>query len=441
VVIVGGGFAGLWTALLLKERKPGLDVLVIERDLCGGGASGRNAGYVLNWWARFPALEALCGTDEALALGREAERAVNEVEDFCVSHGVGHFRRDGWLWGATCKAHVGAWSPAAEALARNNLHPFEELSGKEIAGAWGLDGLHGGVVDRSCASVDPASLAVGLRQAALEAGVRIHENTPMKRFSRRGRLEVETADGRISAGRLVLALNAWFGRMPEFRSSILIAASELAVTRPAPDIIERMGWTGGPYVNDSRLMVGALRALPDGRVMYGKGGGQIGFAGRVGKRFEGTAPRIAMMGDEFQKYSSHFQGIGPDRSWIGAIDRTRDGLPMFGYLGENRDIVYGCGFSGNGVGPTRLGAKIMAGLVLETDEALTRTAIVRHPAGGFPPEPFRQIGGQLVLRAVHRKDVAVHAEKPVDILTDRLARLAPATLVARSNLPKKEKAR
>jgi glycine/D-amino acid oxidase-like deaminating enzyme len=430
VVIIGGGFAGLWTSLVLKEKNPSLDVVILERDVCGGGASGRNAGYVLNWWARFPALEAVCGADEAVALGREAVRAVDEIESFCRDNGVSSFRRDGWLWAATCKAHVGSWSTAASSLARSNFHPFEELSGREIAGNWGLDGFVAGVIDRSCASVDPAELAFALRRVALEKGVRIFEDTPMTRFARQGPVDVETPRGRLRAERLVLAINAWFGGMPEFRSSILIAASELAVTQPVPEKISGMGWTGGPYVNDARLMVGALRALPDGRVMFGKGGGRIGFAGRVGNRFEGAAPRLDLMTNEFHRYSSHFEGLSAETSWIGAVDRTRDGLPMFGYLGGNRHIVFGGGFSGNGVGPTRLGARIMASLLLENGDALARTGIVRAPIGGFPPEPFRQLGGRLVMNAVHRRDVALHTGTPVGALTERIARLAPSTLVS-----------
>jgi hypothetical protein len=118
----------------------------------------------------------------------------------------------------------------------------------------------------------------------------------------------------------VLAINAWFGGLPEFRSSILVAASELAVTRLMPEKISSMGWSGEPYVNDSRLMVGALRALSDGRVMFGKGGGRIGFAGRVGDRFEGPAPRLDLLTSEFHRYSRHFQELSAETSWIGAVD-------------------------------------------------------------------------------------------------------------------------
>ena len=110
VCIVGGGYTGLWTAIRLKEHDPALDVVLVEADVCGAGASGRNGGFVLSWWAKFGALERLCGTEEALRLARASASGVAEIGAFCAENGIdAHFRRDGWLWTATSPAQVGAW--------------------------------------------------------------------------------------------------------------------------------------------------------------------------------------------------------------------------------------------------------------------------------------------------------------------------------------------
>jgi glycine/D-amino acid oxidase-like deaminating enzyme len=100
--IVGGGYAGLWTALELKRRQPSLTVTIVEADICGGGASGRNSGMVLPQWAKFAALQQLCGTEGALFIARASERVLEEIEAFSAAHGIhSQFRRDGWLWGAS----------------------------------------------------------------------------------------------------------------------------------------------------------------------------------------------------------------------------------------------------------------------------------------------------------------------------------------------------
>ena len=428
VAIVGGGYFGLWTALLLKEARPDISVAVIEKDICGGGASGRNAGYLLNWWSKFPALEAHCGSDEALALAKAAEDSVKEIENFCKETQIGEFCRSGWLWAATCDGYSGSWGTVRSALKKHGIEPFEELGGSELKSRWGLDGLDCAVVDWSCAEVQPARLAFGLKQVALSKGVKIFENTEMRSVRSH---TVETQRATISAGKVLLAINAWMAQFRSFRSSILIAASELAVTQPAHAVLERMKWTDGPYLNDSRLMVGAARPLKNGRIVFGKGGGKIGFFGRVGNTFEGPAPRTELMTSEFKSLSSHFSDLKPEHSWLGSVDRTSDSLPMFGHLQGDKSIVYGCGFSGNGVGPTRIGAKIARSLILEDGDALGKSSLVRKPPGGFPPEPFRQIGGRMVMNAVHRADVNLHNGKKTSLITKRLASLAPSTLVSK----------
>ena len=129
ICIVGGGYAGMWTALEIKKRNPALDVAIIEADICGGGASGRNSGMVLSQWAKFAALKAFCGEEGALRLGEAFGKSADNLEKFCAENGIdAEFRRDGWIWGATCAKHVGSWKGIIETLAKSGVHPFRELS-------------------------------------------------------------------------------------------------------------------------------------------------------------------------------------------------------------------------------------------------------------------------------------------------------------------------
>src|SRR5712692_10806117 len=173
VCIVGGGFTGLWTALQLKEREPSLDVALVEADVCGAGASGRNGGFVLSWWAKFAALEELCGTEEALRLARASAAAVSEIGAFCAENEIdAHFRPDGWLWTATSTAQIGAWEPTLARTASLGEGPFTRLEPEEVARRAASPMHLAGVFEASAATVHPARLARGLRRVAIERGVR-----------------------------------------------------------------------------------------------------------------------------------------------------------------------------------------------------------------------------------------------------------------------------
>src|SRR6185503_29780 len=156
VCIVGGGLAGLWTAITIKQRAPSTDVAIVEADICGGGASGRNSGMVLSQWAKFSALEAYCGTKDALRLGHEFGDSASNIEAFCHEHGIdAEFRRDGWIWGATCARQVGSWNGILAAHAKNGIHAFRPLTSAEIAERTGSRSFLAGIYDPTAATLHP----------------------------------------------------------------------------------------------------------------------------------------------------------------------------------------------------------------------------------------------------------------------------------------------
>ena len=134
VAILGGGYVGLWTALQIKRLEPSRDVAVLEQDICGGGASGRNGGFVLSWWSKLSSLVALCGPADALRVARGSEAAIGEIRDFCETHSIdAHFRQGGWLWTATSTAQLGAWDGVLSAAEKLGVEPFRRLTPDEVA--------------------------------------------------------------------------------------------------------------------------------------------------------------------------------------------------------------------------------------------------------------------------------------------------------------------
>ena len=429
VAILGGGYVGLWTALQIKRLEPSRDVAVLEQDICGGGASGRNGGFVLSWWSKLSSLVALCGPADALRVARASEAAIGEIRDFCETHSIdAHFRQSGWLWTATSTAQLGAWDGVLSAAEKLGVEPFRRLTPDEVARRSGSDAHRAGVFDPSAATVQPAVLVRGLRRAALEAGVRIFERTRVRSFSRAQPVVIRTAAGQLTAVKLVIAVNAWAAGIPELSRAIVAITSDMVMTAPAPDRLAAIGWTGGECVTDSQMMVDYYHATREGRVAFGKGGWGIAYGGRIGPDFDRNARRARTVAADLRRYYPSLRDVPITHDWSGPIDRTPNSLPLLGRLGGRPHIVYGVGWSGNGVGPSVVGGKILASLVLEKDDDWSRHPLVGRSVGRFPPEPIRWIGAHVVRGAVARKERAEIQDRRPSSIDVALSRLAPAGL-------------
>jgi glycine/D-amino acid oxidase-like deaminating enzyme len=426
VCIIGGGLAGLWTAITIKQRAPSTDVVIVEADICGGGASGRNSGMVLSQWAKFSALEAFCGTEGAIRLGHVFGSSAGDIETFCREHGIdAEFRRDGWIWGATCKRQVGSWNGILAALAKHDLNPFRRLTGSEIAAQTGSRSFLAGIHDPAAATLHPGKWVRGLRRVALQSGVRIYENTAMVRLERRAPPVVHTAKGSVTAERVVLAMNAWSLGLPELRGGILVIASDDAVTEPVPDLLDKIGYKAKPLMGDSQTFVTGFRTTGNHRFNPGVSGGIIGFGSIQGQRFEGRSIREDDMRACVRRGHPALADLPFADSWCGPIDRTQSGLPLFGALPTCPDIFYGYGFSGNGVATTPVTGNILASLALGAKDEWSQCGLVRPVENWLPPEPFRYVGALMVRAAIKRKDALAYEDRDPGFLVRRLAALAP----------------
>ena len=431
VCIVGGGFTGLWTAIRLKEAQPSLDVAIIEKDFCGAGASGRNGGFVLSWWAKFLSLKKICGEEEAVRLAKASADNVTELGKFCAANGIdSHYRKDGWLWAATSAAQIGAWQGTMDAAEKWQLRPFEDWTPDEVARRSGSPRHIAGIFEPSAATVQPALLARGLRRVALEKGVRIYEETPMQKLVRGRPPKVVTENGSITAGKVILAMNAWGIGFPELRKGIVVVSSDIVGTEAAPEKLKANGWDNGMCISDGRTLVHYYRTTKDGRIAFGKGGmnGNLPFGGRVGEKFDGPSRLADGVEQWFRWTYPQLADIKIETSWTGPIDRSKTGLPHFGRFEDCPDVLYGIGYSGNGVGPCALGGRILASLALEKKDEWSSCGLVRPLTRDFPPEPIRYVGGLVVQKAVAAKDRAEDEGRSPGPLVDYLASFAPAGL-------------
>lgn len=430
VAIVGGGYLGLWTAIRLKERSPSLKVAIVERDLCGAGASGRNGGFVTSYWAKYLSLHKLCGTDEARRIAKNSADAVREIGAFCQENGIAaDFRVDGWLWTATSAPQIGCWSVLIDQLAEHNVRPFEVLDPAEVAKLGGTDRNLAGVFEPAAATIQPAILALGLRRHAEKLGVAIYEHSPMIRLERTRTPKVITSKGSVTSKKVVLAMNAWGARFSFLRRKVAIVSSDMIATTANPHKLNKIGLKTGVAICDSRMFLNYYRNTPDGRIVFGKSLGHFAFAGQVADHYEGPSLRADEVEQSFRQLYPMLDGMDIESSWTGPIDRSLDGLPFFGHLDGHPDIYFGIGFSGQGVGPTVVGGKILSSLALEEADEWSGCGLVRENVEKFPFEPFRYVGSIVVREALRRKeDLEDRARRP-DRLTLAIANLAPVGYV------------
>src|SRR3712207_505460 len=180
VVVLGGGYTGMWTAWFLTERAPGIDVVLLEHDICGGGPSGRNGGFCYGMWEDIEILAKRFGDDEALRLADVAQRSVDEIETWLATHDVdAWFTRAGHLTIATSPAQDGAWEGLVDEAARLGVAEgrFVPLTTDQVRDRCDGVGFRAGLLQPQNATLQPARLSLGLRRELLARGVRIHEST------------------------------------------------------------------------------------------------------------------------------------------------------------------------------------------------------------------------------------------------------------------------
>jgi len=225
---------------------------------------------------------------------------------------------------------------------------------------------------------------------------------------------VLTRAGRVDAGSAVLAVNTAAAGFPGYRLSLAVASSHIVLTEPIPDVLEELGWTNGEAIVDSRTLVHYTRTTRDGRIVFGWGGGTMGFGGRTADRLELDRHVVASTQESLTRFFPQTRGREVTHAWGGPIDVSPTHLPIFGSHGS---VHHGFGFTGNGVGPTYLGGEILARLALDRRDEITQLAIVEPDRKLFPPEPLRFIGGTTIRAALVRRDDAHDRGDTPDPLT------------------------
>jgi len=408
--VIGGGYTGLWTAILAKERSPDRDVILIDAHEVGGAASGRNGGFVdaslthgyTNALTRFP--------DEAIALEQLGLENLDAIEDAVNRHGIDcEFERSGMIEVATSRnpptfqeglfeeyEHLRAAGQHVEWLDRDAVQALVS-SPTYTGGMWRQD---------RAAMVNPAKLAWGLKAAAEALGVRIFEDAPATSIEHeRNGVKVRTALADIHAGRVALATNAFNPLLRRIRHYVAPVYDYCMVTEPLADSQMRsINWTGRQGVSDLGNQFHYYRITPDGRILWGGYDAIYHFAGRGPASVEAREQSFRTLASHFLATFPQLEGVRFTHRWFGAIDTTSRFTPLFGTAMGGR-VAYAVGYTGLGVGASRFGARTALDLVDGVTSERTALELVRRRPVPFPPEPVRYPLVRVTQAALAREDV------------------------------------
>ena len=412
VVIIGGGYTGLWTAWHLSRLDPSTSVVVLESARCGHGPSGRNGGFINGLWFSLPSLRERFGDERAIAVARAAQASVDAVGEFCREQGVdAWYRQDGYMQASTARAWDGHWSAVANACADlGEPDACRPLAHSEVAARCDSPLFRDGAFFRGAATVQPARLALGLAGAVRATGARMFEHSRVDEVRRsQDGVVAETAAGRVRARAAVLACGGALAGFRRMRHRLTLTSSHMVITEPVPDVLEEINWTAGECVTDSRAMIHYFRTTPDGRIAFGWGGGKVVYGARTGGRAEVDPGLAAEVERHLHRFFPGLKGRRVEHAWGGPIDVSPSHLPVVTEVEPG--IWAGFGYTGHGVGPTHLVGRTLASLVTGVDDEAARLAIVGAPVLRVPPEPLRFLGGSLIRRAILTKETRLEQDR------------------------------
>ncbi|KAB1905526.1 FAD-dependent oxidoreductase [Micromonospora sp. AMSO1212t] len=412
LLVVGGGYAGLWTALLAKEADPDRDVLLVDAGTCGWAASGRNGGFcaaslthgLANGVERFPG-----EIGELERLGRENLDAIAAtVAKYDIDCDL---ERTGELAVAVEPYQLDGLAADAE-LARRYGHDVRLLDRDEVRAEVASPTYLGGMWDADrVALLDPAKLAWGLRRAALDLGVRVHEHTRVTGLARDGATlrattagGTDAAPGAVRARQVVLATNAFPPLLRRLRSWVVPVYDYALMTEPLTAAQrDAIGWRHRQGLADTGNQFHYYRLTADNRILFGGYDAIYHYGNRVTPALEQREATFTALASHFFATFPQLDGLRFSHRWGGVIDTCTRFCAFFGTAYEGR-LAYAAGFTGLGVGATRFGARVTLDLLSGTETPLTRLDLVRSKPLPFPPEPARSVGINLTRWSLARAD-------------------------------------
>jgi len=393
VCIIGGGFTGLSSAYYIKQKKPNLSIALLESEVIGYGASGRNGGFsmpLLGWnisylvWA-FGVERARIAHQYMLSCVRRTKELVEKEKIDC------DLEYNGLL--------VLARSERMMRALEGDLRSYEKLGVKDVV-LLDKNGLKhrlnsachiAALYEPETCILNPAKLAWGMKSAIERMGVKVFERTPVNRFEPGKEVMIWTPKAKIKAKNLVLATNAWTVRLNINKSWYVPMFTYIILTEPLDEKhYESLGWKRREGIEDRRQLVHYLRLTKDNRLLFGGRDAPYYFGNQVEAR-DSHKRIFAGLEKDIREFFPGLSDTKITHRWGGPVAITLFFVPRFDYYQEQRNIVYGMGYCGHGVALSTSAGLIIHDLLFEPESDINQLLFVQNPEAFLPPEPFRWV--------------------------------------------------
>jgi glycine/D-amino acid oxidase-like deaminating enzyme len=426
VAILGAGYTGLWTAHSLLERDPSLRVLIVEREIAGFGASGRNGAWCTFGFGAGPdLLRRRWGRDTAIAVHHAMVDTVDEVGRVAAAEGIdAQYAKDGELSLAIGRHQL----PALDATQRSYdelglsdfVHRLDEQAARERLD---VAGVAGGIWFPATAAIHPGRLVRGLARAVERKGATIVEGTAVTEVRAGAKPAFVTSRGVVNANVVVLAGESYLSELPGYRRAVLPIYSLIVLTEPLTDAqLAEIHWTHRAVVHSQALTVDYLSRTADGRVLFGGRGAPYHFGSTIRPQFDRHAETHERLRKSIVEWFPSLAGVKTTHAWGGTVGVPRDWIPTMRY-DRATGVATSHGYTGEGVAATNLGGRVLADLITGADTPLTHLPMVNHHSRPWEPEPLRFIAARYLQHAALRLDEkAARTGRPLNgrSLTERL---------------------
>lgn len=400
VAIVGGGLTGLWTAWYLLQREPGLKIVVLEKEIAGFGASGRNGGWASALFPRSTgSLVRAHGRDAALAMRRAMIATVDEVGDAAAAAGIDiDYAKGGTIDYARSRVQLAAARAEVEEAASYGVDALELWGPERVKAAGAL----GAAFDPACARIHPAKLVRGLAAAVEARGVTIAEQTQVLDFRPR---QVRTTRGTVTCDRLVIATEGYGATLRATHRRVLPLYSLMIATEPLPDAVwDEIGIAHGQTFADFRHLVIYGQRTADNRFAFGGRGARYHWGSVIKPEYD-RVPRVfehlrRTLGELFPPA----RDAAVTHRWGGPLGVPRDWHATASYEPATR-VAWAGGYVGDGLSTTNLAGRTLADLLTGADTELTQLPWVNHRSPAWEPEPLRFAGANAGMLAMQFADL------------------------------------